>query len=282
MSQTVLDLEEAPVLTASPTVPEEVSPFFRDSAFEDNKQNPIHRWVPWIAGFSAGFVADTFRHYLPDPQRRDVTILEPFSGVGTTLVEGLMHGYDGIGFEVNPFAALASRVKCAAFRLEPECLRQNIIVFEHKARQRTAPLDHAFTVGDDVRSCLPAPRSVPPPGFRSRVPFFSPTVERKVLHCLDVIREMPQAELRELALLAFGAVMVRFSNYSFEPSLGSRRASRKSRTRTWSAPLPPSSTRCTRICSPTRLPCCPTGPCRRRRCWPKVRLTLRGASRQVA
>ena len=227
MSQTILDIEELPTPSAPRAVAEEVSPLFRDSAFEDNKQNPIHRWVPWIAGFSAGFVADTFRHYLPDPERRDVTILEPFSGVGTTLVEGLIHGYDAIGFEINPFAALASRVKCTAFRLEPECLRQNIIVFEHRARQRTAPLDHAFSVGDDARSCLPRPRSATPPGFRSRVPFFSPTIEQKVLHCLDVIREMPQAELRELALLAFGAVMVRFSNYSFEPSLGSRVAAGK-------------------------------------------------------
>ncbi len=226
MLQTVLDLEE-PLPVRAPAVAEEVSPLFRDSAFEDNKQSSVHRWVPWIAGFSAGFVADTFKHYLPDPERRDVTVLEPFSGVGTTLVEGLRHGYDVIGFEVNPFAALASRVKCTAFRLEPECLRQNIIVFEHKARGRTATLDHAFTAGDDARSCLPRPRSASPPGFRSRVPFFSPTVERKVLHCLDVIREMPQAELRELALLAFGAVMVRFSNYSFEPSLGSRAAAGK-------------------------------------------------------
>ena len=38
---------------------------------------------------------------------------------------------------------------------------------------------------------------------------------------------MPQAEFRELALLAFGSVMVRFSNYSFEPSLGSRVAAGK-------------------------------------------------------
>jgi len=225
--QTALDLE-MPTPSAFPPTAEEVSPLFRDSAFEDNKQSPIHRWVPWIAGFSAGFVSDTFEHYLSDPRRRDVTILEPFSGVGTTLVEGLLHGYNVIGYEVNPFAALASRVKSTAFCLEPEYLRQNIIVFEHKARQRTASLDCAFTAGEDAYTCLPKPRSLPPPGFRSRVPFFSPTICQKVLHCLDVIREMPQAELRELALLAFGAVMVRFSNYSFEPSLGSRVAAGKS------------------------------------------------------
>ena len=33
--------------------------------------------------------------------------------------------------------------------------------------------------------------------------------------------------MRELSLLAFGAVMVSFSNYSYEPSLGSRVAAGK-------------------------------------------------------
>ena len=116
-----------------PLITETVAPLlFRDSAFGQNKRDAIHRWVPWIAGFSAGFVADTFRHYLPDPARRDVVVLEPFSGVGTTLVEGLLRGYDVIGFEVNPYAALASRVKCSAFGIEPDDLLNSIIVFEHK------------------------------------------------------------------------------------------------------------------------------------------------------
>jgi hypothetical protein len=212
--------------------PEVVAPpvFFRDSAFEQNKRDAIHRWVPWIAGFSAGFVADTFRHYLPDPARRDVTVLEPFSGVGTTLVEGLLHGYNVIGFEVNPYAALASRVKCSAFGIDPGDLLHSIIVFEHKTRLRTEPLDQAFLAGDDPARCSPQPRSQPPPMFRSRVPFFSPTVERKVLHCLDVIGEMPDAAIRDLASLAFGAILVQISNYSYEPSLGSRVAAGKPET----------------------------------------------------
>lgn len=208
---------------ASPTL-------FRDSAFEQNKRDAIHRWVPWIAGFSAGFVADTFKHYLPDPSRRDVVVLEPFSGVGTTLVEGLLHGYDVLGFEVNPYAALASRVKCSAFGIDPDDFLRSIIAFEWKAGQRTESLDQAFIAGWDPLQCRPQPKSRPPKMFRSRVPFFSPTVERKVLHCLDAIAEIPQEAIRDLASLAFGAILVQISNYSYEPSLGSRTAAGKPET----------------------------------------------------
>jgi len=37
---------------------------FRDPAFADNKTQPLHRWVPWIAGFSAQFVQDCFETFL--------------------------------------------------------------------------------------------------------------------------------------------------------------------------------------------------------------------------
>jgi hypothetical protein len=29
---------------------------FRDLVFSENQTQPLHRWVPWIAGFSAQFV----------------------------------------------------------------------------------------------------------------------------------------------------------------------------------------------------------------------------------
>lgn len=199
----------------------------RDPAFEQNKQDAIHRWVPWIAGFSAGFVGDALQHYLPGPGRRDIHVLDPFAGVGTTLVESLRRGYNVTGIEINPFAALAARVKCSAFTLEPDTLLSAIVSFERTARERTDPIDKAFENGDDLLQCTPAPKSRPPDAFRSRTPFFSPAVEQKVLHCLDFINEVADLQIRELMLLALGSILVQVSNYSYEPSLGSRVAAGK-------------------------------------------------------
>jgi hypothetical protein len=55
---------------------------FKDSAFGDNKSRPIHRWIPWIAGFSSEFVRDVFSQYLITKPSSDVTVLDPFCGTG--------------------------------------------------------------------------------------------------------------------------------------------------------------------------------------------------------
>ncbi|MGD9579698.1 MAG: site-specific DNA-methyltransferase, partial [Syntrophorhabdus sp.] len=70
-------------------------------------------------------------------------------------------------------------------------------------------------------------RSRPPEKFGTMVAFFSPKVERKVLIILDYLQNIKNMEVRDLFRLAFGAIMVSFSNYSYEPSLGRRESSGK-------------------------------------------------------
>lgn len=84
---------------------------FRDSAFSRNRELPLHRWVPWIAGFSAQFVDDALAKYISPRRKSRAWVLDPFAGVGTTLVQGYLHGLNVVGFEINPYAALASRMK---------------------------------------------------------------------------------------------------------------------------------------------------------------------------
>jgi len=181
---------------------------FADSAFADNKQRPIHRWVPWIAGFSSEFVRDAFNRYLPNKGGEPAVVLDPFSGVGTTLIEALRCGHDAIGFEINPYAALAARTKCEAAELSPKQVEDAIIRFQEYMRA-------AEVEGDSV---------VAPEHFRSRIPFFGPRAKLKVLKALRFIKRLRVPAIQDLFSLAFGSVMVSLSNYSYEPSLSSRPA----------------------------------------------------------
>lgn len=182
---------------------------FHDPAFASNKTSPIHRWVPWIAGFSSAFVRGAIDTYLSHTG----TVLDPFAGVGTTLVEAVLRGHDAVGFEINPYAALACRTKVNAFQMNADRLEEDIRRFQ--------------TFYADMLASDKAPKSSPPQGFRSRSDFYSPQVLRKVLIVQDFISGLEDANLSDLFRSAFAATMVRYSNYSYEPSLGRRAAAGK-------------------------------------------------------
>lgn len=185
---------------------------FGDTAFTKNRREPLHRWVPWIAGFSAAFVEEVFDAAVSgDPLK--TTILDPFAGVGTTLVEGLKRGHNVVGFEINPYAALACDIKlsCGWCRLKP--LSDTINKLENLRRSRW------------VRDAQPM--SKPPCNFRSKRAFFSPAVEREVLLLQDFIAEQTNSFVKKVLKVALGSVMVGFSNYSYEPSLSTRTAAGK-------------------------------------------------------
>lgn len=185
----------------------------RDSAFAKNKDLPVHRWVPWIAGFSAQFVGDCLRKYLPESRKDDVWILDPFAGVGTTLVEAYARGYNVIGFEINPYAALAAKVKLQASSVRPKALAAHIDGFKTFLNQHSA---------NGARNGKP--RSTAPAGFAGRMEFFSPKVEHKMLLALDYINNIGVPTIRDVFRVAFGSMMVSVSNYSYEPSLTRRSA----------------------------------------------------------
>ena len=188
--------------------------YFSDPSFATNKTLPIHRWVPWIAGFASHFVQEVLETFLDKPG----TVLDPFAGVGTTLVEAILGGHRAIGFEINPYAALACRAKARAYRISVEALHAEIARLRTFYAEKTA---NGYT-----------PTSQSPRGFRTRSAFYSPQVLRKVLIVRDFIAALAHdgvdSDLRDLFRLAFAATMVRYSNYSYEPSLGRRVSAGKS------------------------------------------------------
>lgn len=178
---------------------------FSDPAFSRNKTLPIHRWVPWIAGFSSDFVSDVIRKYAPN---HNSTVLDPFAGVGTTLLEAKLHDHNSIGFEINPYAVFACRVKLNSDRIFVADLLNEIDKF------------YRYYI-----ACLKSnslPKNLPPKGFKTRSEFYSPEILKKVLIVLDFIDNIADELIRDLFRLAFASTMVTYSNYSYEPSLGRR------------------------------------------------------------
>ena len=184
---------------------------FRDSAFGENKNLPLHRWVPWIAGYSASFVDDVISSYLGH-RRTSALVIDPFCGVGTTLLQAVLRGHNAIGVEINPYPALVARTKLSALTMDLAKLDSTLL----SIRKASGKWQNGLV-----------PAGIHPPPLKSRLPFFSVKVENQVLHALQFINRIGSEAISNLFRAAFGAVMVSFSNYSYEPSLGSRLAAGK-------------------------------------------------------
>ncbi|MBQ3922468.1 MAG: hypothetical protein II707_04155, partial [Spirochaetales bacterium] len=76
--------------------------------FNKNKQEPVHRWYPFVEGYSKEFIKSIIAE---NDNRRIECCLEPFSGSGTTALELQNLGIKCYSFEINPLMYLIGKVK---------------------------------------------------------------------------------------------------------------------------------------------------------------------------
>jgi DNA modification methylase len=78
--------------------------------FDENLNQPRHRWYPFKEGFSNQLVSEAIGQIQPPKSR--LRILDPFGGSGTTPLTSSLNGHDSVAIEVNPFCAFTAKVKC--------------------------------------------------------------------------------------------------------------------------------------------------------------------------
>jgi len=92
---------------------------------EDNKvrveDRAVHEWYRFVLSFPPHLVRDYLARFAADERQ---TVLDPFCGTGTTLVECKKLGIPSIGIEPNPVACLASKVK-TGWDVSPEGLMRH-------------------------------------------------------------------------------------------------------------------------------------------------------------
>ena len=71
--------------------------------FGKNKSVYIHRWYPFVEGYSKEFILKIVEEYRELHKCKDIICLEPFAGSGTTPLELQDMGYLCYSFEVSPF-----------------------------------------------------------------------------------------------------------------------------------------------------------------------------------
>ncbi len=165
--------------------------------FRSNETVPVHRWWPYVQGFSAEFVRGALGDADAGP---GTTVLDPFAGSGTTLVEARRAGARALGVELLEPAVLAARVK-TRFELDPRGLRE----------QAEATL----------RASRHGPRA-PLPFLRETRRQFAPAALDELLR-LRAALPAGRTGVSEALRLAFGRILIPSSRLHRSPCLGYRR-----------------------------------------------------------
>lgn len=90
-------------------------------SFQANKTEVLHSWIKYREGFSASLVELLLKELKIEPGD---TILDPFAGSATTLLEAKMWGINAVGIELLPHCHLAWKAKSRAFDYDLDELRQ--------------------------------------------------------------------------------------------------------------------------------------------------------------
>lgn len=93
-------------------------------SFQANKKEPLYRWFKYKEGFSTAFVEQILNKY-GKPNKGQV-VLDPFSGIGTTVTTAIANGFDAIGVELLTPGILATEARLVSQTIDQKCFKKSI------------------------------------------------------------------------------------------------------------------------------------------------------------
>lgn len=166
--------------------------------FTSNFGEHVHRWAPYIQGFSSAFVQSILDQYQND--YISPVILDPFAGCGTVLVQSKLNGYKSIGTELNPLLKFIADAKVNSWDVDPELLFETF-------------------------SYIPKDLRTPAPEFLKSENHFNTGVLKNLEVLKGGIDSIPvktkkQVKIKNIILLAFSSILIDCSNLKRTPCLG--------------------------------------------------------------
>lgn len=170
----------------------------------DDKQ--FHNWYRFVLSFPPHLVRE---YLLRFGLKHGDTILDPFCGTGTTVVEAKLHGVSSVGIEANTMAYFASSVK-VDWLVDPQGLFNHAISVASRAHK---------IIDVESESSL---RKLPEESFCLLLKdSISPLPLHKSLVLLDQIKDHSDQEFLNHELLALAKTLVfSASNLHFGPEVG--------------------------------------------------------------
>jgi hypothetical protein len=110
----------------------------RSGAFGDNMSLPVHRWYRYSAGFSADWVSSLIHERRAGASH--YSVLDPFAGVGTTLLASEAAQVQSWGFETHPFIHRVATAKLRGIHCQLSHVRESFSDFLRRLPETVAEL----------------------------------------------------------------------------------------------------------------------------------------------
>jgi SAM-dependent methyltransferase len=178
----------------------------------------VHALHPYPTRFSPDLPARLIE-VLSAPHQ---TVLDPFCGSGTTIIEALRLKRHAIGVDLSPLAVLISRAKCASVRKEDRIAIESTIAFarslvsgftssvafsdEEPTRLRSQLTDYCSRLG--LHGSL---QVLDPAALQEMASWFSPVAMSELFLIRAAIDQCPIATAKDLLLVSLSSVIVPLS-----------------------------------------------------------------------
>ena len=175
----------------------------------DVNDRHFHDWYRFVLAFPAHLAREYLIRFGLD---KDDTVLDPFCGTGTTLIEAKLRGIPSIGVEANTMAHFACSVK-VDWDIDPDGLIEHAAAITRQAKA---------TLASEGQSSL---RTLPEESFNLLLnDSISPLPLHKSLVLLEHIETSESTCCKRHELLAFAKSLVSpISNLHFGPEAGVQR-----------------------------------------------------------
>ncbi len=166
--------------------------------FQKNSNEIVHRWSPYVQGFSSQFVQNILSYY--DSIYKSPVIFDPFAGSGTVLVQSKLKNFEAYGVELNPLLFFIAKTKINTWHINPDRLQK-------------------------ISNSLPDNKTFEAPNFLKSEKHFN----TQILNNLEILKSgidnyQPESEndkiIKDLMLVAFSAILIDCSNLKRSPCLG--------------------------------------------------------------
>ena len=166
--------------------------------FTSNANECVHRWAPYVQGFSASFVQSVFERC--SEVFTACKILDPFAGCGTVLVQAKIGGYESFGVELNPLLQYIADVKLNSWAVRPN----QLLRIYHSLRTDVLAAEPPFLKSERHFN----------PGVLTNL--------KRIKGGIDLLtpRSEEQKRVKDLLNVAFASILINASNLKRTPCLG--------------------------------------------------------------